>query len=462
MQKLTGSIIALLLFGLAGLATGILQFLAFAPYELYGTTLLALLGFYLILRHPAHWGLKSLAFALSQIIFFHLFHQKNEWYLELASHNSPERFMHFRLAALFQYSLGGWMVYSLGAYVKRWVRPGMLSLLAALVCALHPYFSTTNHDNGFLTPLLASPLISAVATPYFIYLFISFGFIFAIFEFGLQKQKRNAVLALSGLVLFWGANNVLALKQKPLPANLIVMAAHSYNLDDKTAAMVEEHFLKLKPSSIPTTPVIYYWPEALVTFKAKHADNQKMLEDVFTKHYPGIHYYGAYSVKGSLHSYSKNQYCRFDTATGVREEIGKAFPVPFQEDADLFWLIDPKKIDLSFNVKSSRIFGRLPFPEREAGFYLCNEIADLRQILAQDKALTDLILVPSNPPMQNVEYYEKVLNFYMRAISKIKNVPVLKTSSQVEIYLVQDGKEQKLQQPSCYQTECLYSPSSSR
>lgn len=382
-----------------------------------------------------------------QFTFFFFYHEKSEWYLEIATRTSPENFQLFKWAAIVQYSMGSVLTFGIGMLLLSWKKirqSTYVPVIAAIVFTSQLFFTTSTNENSFLIPFLSSNLFKGMLLPLTFYLFGIYGMYFYFLESVLKKSVKQSSLSFAGLIAFISLNNSFCPPMNKMPDNLVVLSGESFNLDGRSKEDIENHFLKFK-SVHSSSNAIYVWPEAVVTYK-KPNDKQYLVQDIFKSHFPGKHFYGAYAVKENVPGESTNRYFELDTNSGSQKFFNKAFPVPFQENSDYFWFIPQNKIGLSFNVHSSKEFGRFD-DDKKFAFYLCNEITELKYILKQYHDETELILVPSNTPAQNTEFYEDVLDFYSRVLSKIKRTPLIKVSSHGHIYILRDDQIQSLKTP---------------
>jgi len=423
-------------------------FLAFPPHQWLFFSILALTNAYLIFRSKAAAPLKILSFALMQFTFFFFYHEKSEWYLEIATRSNPENFQIFKWAAITQYSMGSLLIFTIGIFLTSWKKMAQskfVPVIGALAFTLQLFFSTSTNENSFLIPFLSSDFFKGLLLPLSMYLFGLYGMYFYFLESILNRSKKASLLSCTALITFILLNNFFCPPMNKVPENLVVLSGESFNLDGRNKEDIEKHFQKFKMDRIPSNP-IYVWPEAVVTYKKPNDKKQLIVQEMFQTNFPGKHFYGAYAVKENIPGESTNRYFEFDTASGNQKFFNKAFPVPFQENSDYFWFIPQSKIGLSFNVKSSKEFGSFDDTKTFA-FYLCNEITELKYILSQWNLDTKLILVPSNTPAQNTEFYEDVLDFYSRVLAKIKRTPLIKVSSHGHIYVLKDDRAYSYKMP---------------
>jgi apolipoprotein N-acyltransferase len=431
---------------LAGFAIGFLLYLSFPPYQFLIGSLLSLVISYWMIRSKETWKLKSLSMAVAQFTFFYFFHARSEWYLEIATRNEPINYQLFKWLAILQYSGGSILAFAFGAFLlslKQVKDTWKIILVTAGTFTLQWFVTTANSDNGFVIPFLASNFFQGSFLPFSVYLFVLYGFLFYSLDSLFNKRFKQTAASLAGLILFIVVNNVFCPQMKNIPDNIVIISGESFNLDGKNASEIENHFLKFKQPG--TGKHTYVWPEALMTFKRPNQSQQNLVEDVFKRQFPGIHFYGAYTVKENVPASSTNKYFSLNTETSERNEINKAFPVPFQEASDYFWFIPQNKIGLSFNVKTTKKFSFLKMNEKHVGIFLCNEVGELREVLGQYPDEAELILIPSNTPAQNTEFYEEVLDFYSRVLAKIKRTPLIKVSSHGRIYVIENDHISSLQ-----------------
>jgi apolipoprotein N-acyltransferase len=433
-------------YALAGFVIGYLLFLSFPPYQFLIGSLLSLVISYWVLRSKVSWILKSLSMAIAQFTFFYFFHARSEWYLEIATRNEPINYQLFKWLAILQYSGGAILVFVFGAFLlslKQVKETWKIPLIITGTFTLQWFVTTANSDNSFVIPFLASNFFKGSFIPFAAYLFILQGLFFYSLDFAFTKKFKKCALSLAALILFIVGNNLFCQQMGSLPDNLVVLSGESFNLDGKNATDIENHFIKFKQPY--TGKLTYVWPEALMTFKRPNQTQQSIVEDIFKRHFPGTHFYGAYTVKENVPASSTNKYFSLNTESGEKHEINKAFPVPFQEASDYFWFIPQSKIGLSFNVKTTKKFAFLNLNEKRVGIFLCNEVGELREVLGQYPNEAELILIPSNTPAQNTEYYEEVLDFYSRVLAKIKRTPLIKVSSHGRIYVIENDQISSLQ-----------------
>lgn len=433
---------------LAGMLSGYMLFLAFPPHEWLVFSFLALMIAYFVIRSSLPILFKLISFALMQFTFFFFYHEKSEWYLEIATRSQPTLYQYFKWAAIIQYSVGAILTFGIGIVflnLKQLRSQKFLPAFTAIIFALQFFCSTSTNENSFLIPYFSSNLFKGSVLPFELYLVGMYGLYFHFLESIVRKTTKLAALSLAGLISFILLNNFLTPQMKPMTKNLVILSGESFNLDGRSKDDIKNHFAKFKVDP-PSDHSTYIWPEAVVTYKKPDRGQQKIVKEVFSENFPGVHFYGAYAVKENVPGESTNRYFSFNTTHGKESYFNKAFPVPFQESSDYFWFIPENKIGLSFNVKSSKEFGSFK-EHKNFSFYLCNEVTELKNILHQYNSETELILVPSNTPAQNTEYYENILDFYSRVLAKIKRTPLIKVSSHGHIYVIDNDQYQSFKRP---------------
>ena len=439
--------------GLVGCASGWMLCLSFPPKEysfLFFLPVFIMLSFF---SWSNNLFAKVIAYSSSIIIFNCFLINHYQWVLQVAFKSAPHGLLFYKALVVLELSFGSVMVVALGVLGLEYLshknkalknNQYVLGFSMAVILTLGAFFSTSNYDLNYIIPIIHSPLVKGMYVNYYVYQVIMLWLIFIVVSNLKQKRFFKTAIIVLMLFLFVVVNNLNSKDRSTFAGEVYLIPHPSFNLENMKEEEIYNEVTKV--ASLRTKKnkdELYIWTEALLTYNAGNEVKMKYFRQLLKNQFGGTHLFGHYEVKNSESGESSNSFSSYNTKTDLLKSVKKAYPAPIEEDNSYYRFIKKSDIKYSFNVRRTGLYKTLDYQNKKISLLLCNEITNINSALSEVPKDAAIILNPSNPPVEGVEFYEKLLDYYGIVFSKITNLKVVKVSTGGSVTINRSGKASK-------------------